>query len=332
MIKTMTRAVYNTTCDFAYGPGDPSYLTRYLTNIPCRFVPLLTQLPGIPPMSERLAYITFDAYPNEPTVVNAGYSWLIDLSFADLISVPTAGALEYGVLWVEEITWRGQTTYYRAMVSTPGAGSPFAVNASHGRQVFDNATSFTVPAGVTVGWCEVSGYGGGSFATGSAQGAGGAAFAAGQITLVPAAVLTASGLNGGASSYLSTYAGIVEAEAGIQAGSAGFPRGGRAANSFGTILFDGGDGGDEGGGAGSGTGGGGGGGGCGSGLGAGTNGQNGGVVLGGIGGTGISNGGDGAGVGGPAGVNGGFPGGGGGGPSTTDTCGLGGYGRIILTW
>jgi hypothetical protein len=55
-------------------------------------------------------------------------------------------------------------------------------------------------------------------------------------------------------------------------------------------------------------------------------------VLGGIGGTGISNGGDGAGVGGPAGVNGGFPGGGGGGPSTTDTCGLGGYGRIILTW
>ena len=112
----MTRAAFNTTCDLVRGPNHVDAGDRYAT-CACRFVLERTEVPGIEPLQDRVAYVTLESFrPTEPSVVMAAETAFTDYGDADRIAIPAGGPVLFSVLWVEEVIWRGQLRYWRAMV------------------------------------------------------------------------------------------------------------------------------------------------------------------------------------------------------------------------
>lgn len=122
----MPRQEFNTTCDIFAGPGQAVPMA-FKAACECRFVPQ-TGIAMVGPQSPvRVAWITMKAF--QPT---GGWQFPplgFRPSLADRISIPSGGAMQWWVIYVEEVFWRSQPAYYRANVAhlpapADGPGAP----------------------------------------------------------------------------------------------------------------------------------------------------------------------------------------------------------------
>jgi hypothetical protein len=124
--ETVPRKPFDTSCDLIYGPNGLVPNTVYATGS-CRVVPLITETPFVPPLSQQTAYITLDfAIPNGPRVTGSDPVWTYDYSYADVIAVPAGNIVSYQVIEVQRVLYRSHAVYYRAYVRPVGSSPPIS--------------------------------------------------------------------------------------------------------------------------------------------------------------------------------------------------------------
>lgn len=113
----MARAPFSTTCDIWAG-YKTSPIAPLVSGVPCRFVPTSGILGLYFPFSNRVGYFTMDAV--EPS----GMAWTVvgsvisgDAGFANQIASPSLGLPQYVVLYIEEVTYLSEPTYFRVWVA-----------------------------------------------------------------------------------------------------------------------------------------------------------------------------------------------------------------------
>lgn len=119
--KTNMRAELNTTCDVVTGPSAavPGVI---VFSGPCRFVPETKEIPESQPLTERIAYVTFDtAVVLGPLVTGGPDLYNYDYSWSDIVAIPSGNIPIYQVLFVESVAPFGRPVYHRSHVRySPG--------------------------------------------------------------------------------------------------------------------------------------------------------------------------------------------------------------------
>lgn len=112
----MPRAIFNSTCDFVYGPGGFRPGLVYLT-IPCRFVREQFEMPNAERMIGRIAYVNTNVtFPTLATVGGTLDNPTLNYDAADRLAVPSGSAATLLPLMVERVDYKGQPVYYRSHV------------------------------------------------------------------------------------------------------------------------------------------------------------------------------------------------------------------------
>jgi len=113
----MSRAVYNTTCDFYRGPnpvvGTPDAL--YRTNVPCRFVEYTHIQEGMSPLVYEVAWLTHPSPTCAEGIPDMFVTWIVTFDFDqfDRVAIPSGVAPNYLIWRPERIKWSSAQRYTR---------------------------------------------------------------------------------------------------------------------------------------------------------------------------------------------------------------------------
>ena len=108
------RGPFNNTVDLVYGPSGLIPGAVYATG-PCRFVREDIEIPLLPPLTGRVAYVTLDfALPNQPGISGSFPVYSTDYDAADRIAIPSGESPQWLVLFVELVSPIGGVPYWRA--------------------------------------------------------------------------------------------------------------------------------------------------------------------------------------------------------------------------
>lgn len=111
----MPRGPFDTTVDIYRGP---TYGSTFVGTCACRLVPEFYDPPTSEPFLDRTAYVTLDAILPEPP--QGAVAWPIitlDMETASQFAIPSGGAINWRVIWVEIINFSTFPQYYRAHVA-----------------------------------------------------------------------------------------------------------------------------------------------------------------------------------------------------------------------
>lgn len=174
--------------NYSADSGTANAITITITPAPTS----LTQLIGVPLYIKKIASANTGALTINPNGLGNTVT-----QFPSGAAIPSGGAPASGIL---AVMYDG-TEFELLSVTAPATTAP-----AHGAQYFSSTGTFTVPTGVTQIYAEVWGGGGGSSGGNGASGAAGG-YAAGWLTVTPAATITATVGTGGAAASSGGTAG-----------------------------------------------------------------------------------------------------------------------------